>query len=54
MADLLVVIGDDICNCRTGILDLDPPVRAEGVQRDGAIIVQTVCTVLPKDGCLNT
>lgn len=50
----LVIVGNDVGDGRTGVLNLYSTVGSKGRERDRAIVVQTVCAVLPPDNGLDT
>ena len=44
---LLIDVRDDVCDCRTRVLDLDSPIRTKGIQCHRAVVVQPIFSMLP-------
>lgn len=50
----LIKVGNNVCDCCTWVLDLYSTVGWERIGRNGSIVVETVCTMLPPNDSLDT
>lgn len=50
----LIIVGNDVCDCGTWVLNLYSTIGWERVCRNGTVVVETVCTVLPPNDSLDT